>query len=177
MKLIAKLLPWVPAAILAITAMLVAGDCSRSREQDHHGKVVVIETQVPFNPITLLGLKIQPDTIKVGDPVTIINGICNNTGHPVIAEVYLAAQRRTTDPAISSDVVVFIQRDQGQGSGRGRAMTLDNGCSAQDPVEAKVPDTILPGEWRAFLEVVVHGENGQEQREAEFSNYFKVVAP
>lgn len=177
MKFLSGLLEWLPALGILFVVVFGVAYCTQVEEEEPTPVEITNPIIPPFNPITLVGLTVSPDVIAVGQEATLLNGICNNTDHPVIAEVYLAVQRKSPDPALGAEVVVFIQRDPGQGAGRGKAMPIDPGCTAQQPIKSPVPQTVTAGEWRAFLEVVVQGENGQEQREAEFSNYFTVVAP
>lgn len=159
-----------------ILLIVLAGVSYCSNERDEPQSVEVVSTPVPpFNPIALLGLRIEPTTLQAGGKVTMINGICNNTDKPVIAEVFLAVERKVVDPTIAPEVIVFIQRPPGQGEGRGAITPIEIGCTAKEPITRDLPPQLPAGEWRAFLEVLVRGQDGQEQREAEFSNYFVVL--
>lgn len=157
-------LEWVPVAVLGLISLLVM--------------FVFVADDEEQKQITLSGLKVSPDLVRQGEPITLMNGVCNKTDEPLVVEVYLAAQRKVPDPVLEPDVFTLIEREQGKGEGRGRTISIDPGCTFNEPIETEVPIEFPVGEWRLFLEIVARGSSSEElQRITEFSNYFRVVPP
>lgn len=130
-----------------------------------------------FAPLRLLNLQIAEEQITQGGQATLLNGVCSRAEEPILVEVYLAAQSAADDPLLQGTTLPFIEREPGQGEGRGSARTIDPGCINDEPIIVTVPEDFPPGRWRLFAELVTRGNHsGDIQRLTAVSEYFDVLA-
>lgn len=172
-----RFVEWIPAVFLVFAFIALISLCTSYGDKNPI-EVDLVDPSVTPPPIRLLEIGLLEKEVIVGGSATLINGICNDTEKPILVEIYLVAQKRAPDPALSSEVVALIEREPGTGIGRGRALGIDPGCHYQEPIPGSIPTSFTPGEWRLFLEATVRDSNlAVDYNTTEFSEYFRVVAP
>lgn len=173
--MIKKLFPWIPAVALAIALPLVMMNICRPNENPPTTPVEIVPSA---KPLAKLNLEVIESQLTPGRAATLLNGLCNESDEPIIVEVYLAAQKQSSDPLIDGETFPIVQRAAGSEQGRGATRTIEPGCIFSGPIPILVPIGIPTGRWRLFLEVVWRGDSSVElQRETAFSGYFEVINP
>jgi hypothetical protein len=128
--------------------------------------------ETAWQPVRLLGLSVEPNTVEIGGPVTLHNGVCNDTDLPLNVSFWLGAQRIADDPLLARTIDII----GGPTPETMERVTLEPGpCQNTEPIESTVPATFTPGEWRLVVIIVVQGSEGQIQRLTEQSPPFTVT--
>ena len=135
---------------------------------------VVVRPPLPpgpsFQPIRILNLDVKPRTIQVGEPATLINGICNDASGALGVQFYLGAQLDVRDPLMAS-TIDFVGQDTEAGRHR---VTFLPGCHSTDPITRPLPLVFTSGMWRLRLHIIAIGPAGEIQNLERVSDPFIV---
>lgn len=135
------------------------------------GQVALSHCRSNYSPLRLQQLAVEPGVVEQGKPAVLLNGLCNDSGHPVPATFYLGLEDATGDPLLTTRTVDLVGTTA-QRVGR----TIAPGCSPSR-IEAVVPTSIPPGTWRLTLRLVAMGPQGQMQVITRQSPPFEVKGP
>lgn len=108
----------------------------------------------PPPPVRIVQLDVAPRVITIGQPASLLNGICNDTSSTVNVQLYLGAQL-DGDP-LTAPVVDLVGKDTPEGRVR---RNLEPGCLGDEPITAEVDNRLTPGKWRLHLVVMVTGDS------------------
>lgn len=125
-----------------------------------------------FAPIRIVRLEVEPETLRLGQPGRLLNGICNDTDHDQAVALYFGAQSVGGDPILAR-VVDFAGRDTPEGRMR---VVISPGCYRTAPIESAVGGGLTPGPWKLVLKVSAIGPAGEEQNVTTTSRVFDVLA-
>lgn len=117
--------------------------------------------------------------------MTLLDGVCNNTGAPVAAQLYLGAQSEGSSTFSTITIDLLRKRDANGNvipvtdTSEGRvSQVFEPGCTITEPLTAVVPASMPAGlTWRLKAHIIVTGPQGQMQNIIKTSNKFQVVEP
>lgn len=135
-----------------------------------------------FCPVTLEALEVSPTTLRVGDSITLTDGVCNSFDRPLNAQIYLGAETVGT-PSLATRTIDLLTRQVGTErvvatdtpEGRVRRTLEANACTVTEPISGPLPDSFSPGIWQLKAHLVVAGPEGQVQDLVRISEPFRVA--
>lgn len=151
-----------PIVLFVIASVLFAREC-----------FTYVTGSEPFAPVRALPLSIEPDRAHAGETVTLINGLCIDSGEPITAQVYVGIQEAHGRPLFSTIKFDLVGTDTQEGRKR---VVLQRGC-VDERLDTALPDYIPPGRWILVAHVVVVGPSGEVQDLTHQSEPFDIIGP
>lgn len=172
------ILEWLPLA--ALLALAVVGWRACDPPWAHS----------EYAPIRLLPMRLEPSPVVLGEPVTLVNGVCLETYDPVSAQVYLGLQQYSetqtidlerinligvplTTPQVGDPSVVVFDRPHDDEPGAER---WHNGCFAERLTGIADPGKLHAGTWTVVLQVRALGAHGESQLLTERSGQITILS-
>lgn len=152
---------WEPlSVVVAILAVVAILGWAVSRVSDSG-------SDCGFCPLKLEPIEVKPNPLVIGQPATLVDGLCNRSDKPVSATIILSLEPMASalNPSLQPLELINSMRN------------LDPGqCLADNPVTiAAVSDTLPTGMWRLAVRVTARGAAGEMQIIPQTSNYFEIV--
>lgn len=142
----------------------------------------VVSDECDYCPIELLKLEISPDKVRVGQEVTLIDGLCNLTDDNVRVQMYLGAQ--TVNDGLTTRTVDLLTKINEKGErvtvtdtdeGRLPKVLTPHECIANEPLRGPLPNTLSQGFWVIRVHIVAIGPFGEVQHIDKITNTFEVI--
>lgn len=153
MRLPKSVIEWLPAVVVTIVAIGAIAYFVRPTSE--------------YVPLRLVGFRLQSDgPFHVGEQVTLLNGVCNDSAEPVGALVSIGFQP-DPDPLAGPKVSVLEEEP----------VTFQPGvCVGSEPLRGPLPAAVIPGRWRIYVQITARGEMADElQRLTETTQPFTVI--
>jgi hypothetical protein len=170
-------LKWLAPIVLVAIVLFGARTCVKSLEP-------VKVDPTTYTPLKVLQLELTPNPLVIGQPATLLDGICNTTDQPVNIQLYLGAQTDGTSTFNTMTVDLLTQRTPNgpvivKDTPESRIrLALQPGCTATEPITALPPAGLTTNQvWRLKAHVIANGPNGETQDIVVVSDPFEVVEP
>lgn len=136
------------------------------------GCVVLTTQSEDWSPVRVLPLSVSPDPVVLGQPATLLNGVCLDQDAPLAVGVYLGMQDASGNPLLGSQTIDLIGMNTPEGR---RRVTLNKGCQSERIYTIASAAQLRPGRWRLVVVIVATGPQGQQQVITEQSDPFDIV--
>lgn len=160
---------------LAIVIALGSGLCSA-------GLVTFNARADPYTPVHMRPIKfITAQPFHVGQEVTILNGLCNDSSDILQSTTIVGWQEVGKDTLVARKIVVRPKLDENGNLGvQPLPEPMPPGCvgikdGISEPITGPLPQSLGPGKWSLYILMTINGPNGKQQKLTHTSETITVV--